>query len=519
MAKEATAATVNIANDATVTSLTLNSAAAVTGEGKVTSATINASGATIAQTPQTVSVAPSVTTTVGGKETTNTSTTTTTTTNTTTTTTTSSGGGGGGGGSSTVTISAIDVTTVTAGSTRNITVTTNPSDATITASSNNTARATVSVSGNTITITGAQAGLVTVTVTASKSGYNNGTTTFNVTVNPAAPSQLAISTASGSLIIGFDSIKDQYNNVITYQQAIDNYGLSLANSRIYLTTGAGVSSTVYGTLQGLGNRIDAAAHQVTILDADLTAMGSGDGIDGMFVGFNQSVHGYVYAVITGTKDGIPWTISDSEAMPSGGGLTALTLSEGTLSPVFAQGTTSYTASVPNATTSITVTPTAAGTITVNGTPETSGQPSHSISLTVGVNTITVVVTEPGKSPKTYTIVVTRASALNQATIATTVASGSATFSQGAAAAALVLNVTETAADGSAVANPDLSAAVVKNGVTVLTGTANCTVDDGANTITLTQAYLNTLLNADSPVTITIEKTAGGLTTTQTITVQ
>ncbi|KAA9338781.1 cadherin-like beta sandwich domain-containing protein, partial [Adhaeribacter soli] len=93
-------------------------------------------------------------------------------------------------------------------------------------------------------------------------------------------------------------------------------------------------------------------------------------------------------------------------------LSALTLSSGTLSPVFASATASYTASVPNATTSITVTPTKAeanATITVNGTAVTSGNASVAIALNIGSNTITTVVTaQDGTTTKTYSVVVNRA---------------------------------------------------------------------------------------------------------------
>ena len=67
---------------------------------------------------------------------------------------------------------------------------------------------------------------------------------------------------------------------------------------------------------------------------------------------------------------------------------------------------------PFSTTSTTVTPTASdagATITVNGNPVTSGNPSGSISLNVGNNTITTVVTAADTTTmKTYTINVIRA---------------------------------------------------------------------------------------------------------------
>ena len=93
-------------------------------------------------------------------------------------------------------------------------------------------------------------------------------------------------------------------------------------------------------------------------------------------------------------------------------LSDLTLSTGTLTPAFSPCTTSYTASVLNATTSITVTPTVAdstATVTVNGLPVVSGNASAPINLSVGDNTITAVVTaQDGTTTKTYIVTVTRA---------------------------------------------------------------------------------------------------------------
>lgn len=92
-------------------------------------------------------------------------------------------------------------------------------------------------------------------------------------------------------------------------------------------------------------------------------------------------------------------------------LSALTISAGTLTPTFAAGTIDYTVAETNGTTSVTVTPTkadAAASITINGTAVASGSPSNSIPLTVGANTIEIVVTASDSSTKTYTIVATRA---------------------------------------------------------------------------------------------------------------
>jgi len=108
-----------------------------------------------------------------------------------------------------------------------------------------------------------------------------------------------------------------------------------------------------------------------------------------------------------------YTITVTRAASAIATLSKLAISSGTLTPVFATGTTSYTAAVTNATTSITVTPTTSdptATVKVNGKAVTSGKASGSIALAVGKNTITTVVTaQNGTTTDTYTVTVTRAS--------------------------------------------------------------------------------------------------------------
>jgi sugar lactone lactonase YvrE len=97
---------------------------------------------------------------------------------------------------------------------------------------------------------------------------------------------------------------------------------------------------------------------------------------------------------------------------SNANLSNLVLSNGALNPVFASGTITYTTSVANETTSITVTPTASdagATITINGIAVASGNASSAITLAVGDNIVTIIVTAPdGATTKTYTVTVTRA---------------------------------------------------------------------------------------------------------------
>lgn len=114
------------------------------------------------------------------------------------------------------------------------------------------------------------------------------------------------------------------------------------------------------------------------------------------------------AVVIADLTGNGITVS---GISSNADLSTLTISDGTLNPVFGSSTTSYTASVVYATTSITVTPTiseANATIKVNGTTVVSGNASGAIALNVGSNTISTVVTaQDGTTTKTYTLTLTR----------------------------------------------------------------------------------------------------------------
>lgn len=84
-------------------------------------------------------------------------------------------------------------------------------------------------------------------------------------------------------------------------------------------------------------------------------------------------------------------------------LTGLSLSSGTLSPAFDPSVTSYSASVPNSTTS--------EVVTANTSPGASVVVSGGSNLVVGANTITITVTAAdGLSTRTSTLTVTRAAA-------------------------------------------------------------------------------------------------------------
>ena len=101
-----------------------------------------------------------------------------------------SGGGNSGGGNtevpSVVSIQSIDdITDLKVGSSTELTLTINPTGATITVASKDSTVADVSVVGNKLSVAGVAKGSTEITVTARKDGYTDGTATFWVTVTEA----------------------------------------------------------------------------------------------------------------------------------------------------------------------------------------------------------------------------------------------------------------------------------------------------------------------------------------------
>lgn len=128
---------------------------------------------------------------------------------------------------------------------------------------------------------------------------------------------------------------------------------------------------------------------------------------------------YTFSVVANNRMGSSVPATFTYNVPSSNAdLANLTAASGStpvgLSPTFASSTTAYSASVSNNEGSVTVTPTttmSGSTVKVNGITVASGTASGPIALSVGSNTISILVTASDpRSTKTYTIVITRAAA-------------------------------------------------------------------------------------------------------------
>ena len=154
-----------------------------------------------------------------------------------------------------------------------------------------------------------------------------------------------------------------------------------------------------------------------ILDADADAM------NGQQVSLAVGPNTIKVQVTAVDSTMLTYTVTVTRLSPSADAtLSALVLSNGspiTLTPTFASGTTSYTASVPNGVDEITITPTVnesnatvqyQDSSDMDITDADDAKSGHQVPLdVVGENTIKVKVTaEDGTTPETYTVTVTRA---------------------------------------------------------------------------------------------------------------
>ncbi|WP_146116360.1 Ig-like domain-containing protein [Paenibacillus sp. AR247] len=178
---------------------------------------------------------------------------------------------------------------------------------------------------------------------------------------------------------------------ITFSEAVSDFNLSSLTAS-------------NGTLSNLTSIDGGRTWNVTLMPkANVNAADNFVTLD------NSTVHNAAgNSLGEGVTKSNPYTVDT--VLPSAA-LSHLTISSGTLSPAFVPETTSYTANVPYAVSSLKVNATtqdSSATLTVNGSPVASGQPSQDISLSVGANSIKVVVIAEDQSTKTYTISVTRA---------------------------------------------------------------------------------------------------------------
>ena len=343
--------------------------------------------------------------------------------------------------------------------------------------------AAITVNGNTVTsgtgyiLTGLTVGepnTVTVIVTAQDST----TKTYIITLTRAA--SLSDNADLGGLTISSGTLSPQFSSSdITYTASVDN-----SVTQVTVTPTASDSSAA-----------------ITVNGNTVTS-GTGYILTGLTVGEPNTVTVIVTAQDSTTKTYII-TLTRAASLSDNADLGGLTISSGTLSPQFSSSDITYTASVDNSVTQVTVTPTASdssATITVNGNTVTSGNGYILTGLTVDEpNTVTVIVTAQDSTTKTYIITLTRAASLSD-----NADLGGLTISSG------TLSPQFSSSDITYTASVDNSVTQVT--VTPTASDSSATITVNGNTVTSGNGYILTGLTVGEPNTVTVIVTAQDSTT-------
>jgi len=350
----------------------------------------------------------------------------------------------------------INYTATVPSATASINVVPTFADATATATLNGTAIA----SGATAAVNLSYgSNVISIVVTAQ-----NGTTTKTYTVTVTRPQSTNASLAGLTLSTGTLSP--------AFAAATISYTASVPNATASITE----------------TPVTADATATVTVNGSAVTSGTASGSIALVVGVNT-----ITTVVT-AQDGTTtktYTVKVTRQPAVNANLSALTISSGTLSPVFAAGTTTYSASVVSSVASITVTPTATlatSTITVNGTAVASGTASAGIPLIVGLNAITTVVTASnGTTTKTYTINVTRAEASDPSLSSLSISSGTLSPAFSSAVTNYSTSVSNATTSVTLTMTPTSdNASMAVNGMFVKPGAPSAPVDlnVGPNTITI-----------------------------------
>jgi len=289
-------------------------------------------------------------------------------------------------------------------------------------------------------------------------------------------------------------------------------GLTVSSGALNEAFGAGVTSYT----QSVANSVTSLSVTPTVAETTASVK-----VNGVVVTSTQASTSIpltvgasnIVTVIVTAENGTPktYTITVTRAANANANLNGLTVSSGALNETFGAGVTSYTQSVANNITSLTVIPIVAETtasVKVNGVVVTSAQASTGILLAVGANTITVVVTAENGTPKPYTIIVTRAANSNANLSGLSISSGAFNEAFGAG----VISYTQSVANNitSLTVTPtvaETTASVKVNGVLVTSAQASTSIPlaVGENTITVLVTAEN---GTPKPYTITVTRAIG-----------
>ena len=341
--------------------------------------------------------------------------------------------------------------------TSSITITPSAADATATITVNGTKVTSKTASGPIALSVGPN---VIATVVSAQNGLTKDTYTVTITRAPSTNASLgSLSISNGTLSPVFDPGTNSYTASVT-----NDIG---AVTFTPLVSDAAASVTV----NGIG-----------------VPPGSASGPVPLAVGSNTT------SITVTAGDGFTtntYTVTITRAPSTNASLSSLSISNGTLSPVFDPGTNGYTASVTNDIGAVTFTPLVSDTaasVTVNGISVQSGSVSGLVPLAVGSNTITITVTAgDGVTITTYTVTVTRAPSINASLSSLSISDGtlSPVFDpESVNYTAIVDNTVNSVVITPIVSDPNASTTVNGTAITPVSPSTTIPLTPGLNTITV-----------------------------------
>lgn len=223
------------------------------------------------------------------------------------------------------------------------------------------------------------------------------------------------------------SVKAEDGLVSTYTIKITRVAAASNPDLQTLTLSSGILNPAYaaGTLNYTASVLyGVSSVDVTVVPVEATSTMTIDGENAtsgvakavsLAVGSNS-----VPVVVTAQDNSVKTYILDitRAAASANADLASLAISVGTLSPSFSSSTQSYTASGAYSQASLNVTATTSSeyaTVTIGGQSATSGV-AKSVALSVGANSIPIVITAENGTTKTYTLSFTRNSASTTTTL-------------------------------------------------------------------------------------------------------
>ncbi len=369
---------------------------------------------------------------------------------------------------------------------------------------------------------------ITVTASANDGGASVTTTVNGAPASGSAPLNVG-SNAISVVVTAADGTTKTYTVTVTRGQSINSYLAAINPSVGHVSPAFTQTNTAY-TLS-VSNAIASITVKPVSTDPGATLKVDGSpltsGTVSNAIALAEGTQTPLTIVVRAANGSTrTYSVTVTRAPSADAKLSSIQPGAGALKPAFVSPTISYTDAVPNISTSTAITPTAEdanATITVNGSPATSGSPFTLNNLVVGTNTATILVTaQDGSTKKTYTVTVTRAPSINAylASLNPNIKPLSPIFVQGAYSYALeASNTTATMTIAPVTAEPNATMTINTAPATSGATFGPIALAQGPNIITIVVKAQDGISTKTYTITVTRDAPAGDNNVYQPVSVE